>query len=101
MDWAAVCSKAVFYSLFIVPHIACGVFVFGSCFAIQYIVLCVLSSFAVFSLDCFTFIVFLMSSDCYCSLPLPHSALSWSAVCDCGISWLYSLLLLNKNNSPN
>ena len=22
-----------------------------------------------------------------CSLPLPHSAVGWSVVCDCGISW--------------
>ena len=24
-------------------------------------------------------------------LPLPHGAVAWSAVCDCGISWSYSL----------
>ena len=22
-----------------------------------------------------------------CSLPLPHSVVGWSVVCDCGISW--------------
>ena len=22
-----------------------------------------------------------------CSLPLPHGAVGWSVVCDCGISW--------------
>ena len=29
--------------------------------------------------------------DCYCSLTLPHGAVGWSAVCECGISWSYSL----------
>ena len=31
---------------------------------------------------------------CYykCSVALPHGAMSWSAVCDCGISWSYSLM---------
>ena len=27
---------------------------------------------------------------CYSSLPLFHSAMGWSVVCDCGISWSYS-----------
>ena len=26
-----------------------------------------------------------------CSLSLPHGAVGWSAVCDCGISWSYPL----------
>ena len=34
----------------------------------------------------FVSIVFLMSCYCKCSLALPHSAMGWSAVCDCGIS---------------
>ena len=29
----------------------------------------------------FTFIVFLVSCGCYCSLPLPKRAVGWSAVC--------------------
>ena len=35
---------------------------------------------------CFAFIVLRMS--CYCKYPvaLPHRAIDWSAVCDCGIS---------------
>ena len=37
------------------------------------------------------FFVFLMSCVCYCSLSVPHSAVDWSAVCDCVISWPYSL----------
>ena len=48
---------------------------------------------------CFTLIVFLMSCGCYCSLPLPHIDVGWSAVCDCEISWSYSSFfkkILNK-----
>ena len=35
---------------------------------------------------CFTLFVFLVSCECYCSVALPHGAVGWSAVCDCGIS---------------
>ena len=28
---------------------------------------------------------------CYCSFSLPHGAVGWSSVCDCGISGSYSL----------
>ena len=28
-------------------------------------------------------------------MALPHGAMGWSAVCDCGISWSYSLFVLN------
>ena len=35
---------------------------------------------------CFAFIVLRMSFYCKCSVNLPHSAVGWSAVCDCGIS---------------
>ena len=34
----------------------------------------------------FSFIVFWMFCYCKCSVALPHSAMGWSAVCDCGIS---------------
>ena len=34
---------------------------------------------------------FRMSCDCKCSVVLLHSAVCWSAVCDCGISYPYSL----------
>ena len=27
----------------------------------------------------------------------PHGALGWSAVCECGISWSYSLTFRNKS----
>ena len=35
---------------------------------------------------CFSLTVFLMSCDNQCSVALSHSAMGWSAVCDCGIS---------------
>ena len=31
-------------------------------------------------------------SDYCCSVSLPLGAVGWSVVCDCGISWLYSLV---------
>ena len=31
---------------------------------------------------------------CKCSVALPHGVLDWFAVCDCGISWSYSLTLV-------
>ena len=38
---------------------------------------------------CFVLVVFLMSCGCWCSVALPHDAVCWSAVCDCGIAWSY------------
>ena len=35
---------------------------------------------------CSTLIVFLLSCYSYCSVALYHGVVSWSAVCDCGIS---------------
>ena len=35
---------------------------------------------------CFAFCVLWMSCYCICSVALPNGAMSWSAVCDCGIS---------------
>ena len=37
-----------------------------------------------------------MACCCKCSVALPHCAVGWSAVCDCGICWLYSLNLDTK-----
>ena len=34
---------------------------------------------------CFAFIVLRMSCYCKCVVTLPHGAVGWSAVCDCGI----------------
>ena len=36
-------------------------------------------------------IVFQVSCDCKCSVPLPHDAVGWSAVVMCFFSCLYSL----------
>ena len=60
------------------------------------VVLSVVSSFAITLLrkgraDCFTSIVILLSFGCLCFVSLPNSTLSWSMVCDCGISWAYSI----------
>ena len=53
--------------------------------------LCVISSFYDHLEEkkragCFAFIVLRMSCYCKCSLTLPHGAVGWCAVCDCGIS---------------
>ena len=68
-------------------------FVLGLCFVMR--VLSVLSSFAIISpgkrASYFNVIVFLVACDCLYSLPLPYGAVGWSVVCDCGISWSYSL----------
>ena len=40
----------------------------------------------------FTVIVFLLSCSYNCYISLPHGAMGWSVVCDCGISWSYLLL---------
>ena len=40
---------------------------------------------------CFDVIVFQMNCYYKCSVALPHGAVVWSEVCDCGISWTYSL----------
>ena len=41
---------------------------------------------------CFTLFVFLVSRDC--CVAFPHDATGLSAVCDCDISWSYSLTFL-------
>ena len=41
---------------------------------------------------CFALLVFRMSHYCKCSVAFLHGAVGWSAVCDCGISWSYSLI---------
>ena len=42
---------------------------------------------------CFAFIVFWMSCYCKCPVALPHGAVGWSAVYDCGISDYTQLLI--------
>ena len=49
-------------------------------------VISIVSSFAVIALDCL-----LIPGDCLRSVALPHGAVGWSAVRNCGISWSYSL----------
>ena len=44
--------------------------------------------------ECFAIIVFLMSCSCQCSVAFSHGASGWSTVCDCSISWSYSLSVL-------
>ena len=36
------------------------------------------------SASCFTLNAFLMVCDCLCSVALPHGAMGWTAICDCG-----------------
>ena len=57
--------------------------------------LCVHSNFAIISMGSgwFALFVFLVSHDC--CVALPHIAAGFSAVCDCGISGTYSLMLHN------
>ena len=59
-----------------------------------YALLCVHSSFAIILKRMRKIIVLQMYYYSKCSVALPHGALGWSAVCDCGISWLYSLTFL-------
>ena len=40
----------------------------------------------------FTENVFLLSCGCLYSVFLPRGAMSWYVVCDCGISWSFSLV---------
>ena len=46
-------------------------------------------SFHPMACGCFTLIVFLLLLGCVCSVFLPHGAIGWSVVCDCGIFWSY------------
>ena len=61
---------------------------FGQCFVIRYFV-----SFKICNhlagkdrACCSTLAVFLMYCNSQCSVALPHGAMGWSVVCDCGIS---------------
>ena len=64
-------------------------------FLFCFVVLCVLSSFAIIVMGkrekVALLLSFCMSCRCYCSLTLPRGVMGWSVVCDYGISWLYSL----------
>ena len=55
---------------------------------------CVHSSFAIISMGKRELVALLCLSSWYlsdCCVALPGGAMGLSAVCDCGISWLYSL----------
>ena len=54
----------------------------------------VFSSFAIISLRKKDLVHLLNLCGYKCSLSLPCSAFGWSQVCDCGISWSYSLAFL-------
>ena len=45
--------------------------------------------------DCFTLTVFLIFCGNHYFVTLPHCVVGWSAVCDCGTSWSYSLAFMN------
>ena len=80
--------------LFNIPPIVCGSSVFVS------VLLCVtLWPFQFCNhlkeeekAGCFAIIVLEMYCYNKCYVALPHGAVGWSAVCDFGISWPYSLL---------
>ena len=67
-------------------------FVGGLCLPLFcYALLCVHSSFAIIieeeeKAGCFAIIVLQMYCYYKCFVALPHGAVDWSAVCDCGIS---------------
>ena len=58
--------------------------------------LCVLSSFAINLMGkrelAALLIVYLVSCEFHFSVALPHDAMGWSAVCDCGIYRSYTLI---------
>ena len=68
--------------------IVCGGSGFGPCLVIQYFMPFYLCNHlnGEEKAGCFTLIVFLMSCDGECYVALPHVAMGWSAVFDCGIS---------------
>ena len=37
------------------------------------------------------------AGDRWCSVSSPRGAIGWSAVCDCGISWSYSLFITRQS----
>ena len=80
-------------SLFIVALIVCWSFVLGSCLVMQCLVFFLVCNHLAGEgrAGCFTLIVFLLPCGCWCSVSLPHIAEGRFAVCDCGITWSYSL----------
>ena len=91
----AVCSNAVVLLLLNHCLLLLPLFVgfgFCQCLVMLYLVYNVLNH-----LDeeersgCFTLTIYLLTFSYKCSVSLPYSAVSWSALSDCGIFWSYSL----------
>ena len=60
----------------------------GFCVCLCFVCICVYSSFAVIfegKKELIAFLVLRVSCYCKCSVILPHGAVGWSALCDCGI----------------
>ena len=51
--------------------------------------------------DCFSWTVFLMECGCWSPAPFSEGVMVWSAVCDRGISWSYSLFSANFHQHVN
>ena len=93
MAYHAVRSMAMVLLLLIYYLLVIPLFVGVMCLVLVllYSTLCP-SSFAIILMGkrkrviCFTLTVFLIACDSQCSVALPHGAVGWSAVCDCGIS---------------
>ena len=65
------------------PRLFCGVVLFGNQLAEEG------------KASCFILFVFYCHAAVYrCYLYLPHRAMEWSVVCDCGISWSYSFAFI-------
>ena len=82
----AVQIDSVVVGLFVVGPVVCVGFRFGHYFLVWCLVSVVLlrnrTSVA---------LLFLVPCDCQCYMSLHRSAIGWSAVCDCCISWSYLL----------
>ena len=70
---------------FVVVDSLFNVAAFSICFLFGYAILCVLSLDGEERAGCFTSIVIQISFDYYFSVALPHGAVGWYAVCNCGI----------------
>ena len=69
----------------------------GPCFALQYFVSFQVLQLSLFGREragCFLMLCFWVWGPFCQFLTLPHGAIGWSVVCECGISWLYSITFL-------
>ena len=93
-------SKAVVLLLLIYYLMYFPLFVGVLCLSLFcYALLCVLSSFVIIftrKRELVAFIVLRMACYRKCFVSLPHGAVGWSAVCDCGMSLSYSFLFFAK-----